>query len=34
MLSTEMLAILGGSAVFPYVAEAIWSWVKDKGEHR
>lgn len=34
MLSTEMLAILGGSAILPYVAEAIWSWVKDKREHR
>ncbi|MBS1142157.1 MAG: hypothetical protein H6R13_3610 [Proteobacteria bacterium] len=34
MLSTEMLVVLGGSAVLPYVAEAIWSWVKDRQEHR
>jgi len=34
MLSTEMLVILGGTAVLPYVAEAIWSWVKDRNEHR
>jgi hypothetical protein len=34
MLSTEMLAILSSGAVLPYVAEAIWSWVKDKHEHQ
>jgi len=34
MLSAEMLTILGGSAVLPYVVEAIWCWIRDKNEHR
>lgn len=34
MLSTKMFAILSASAVFPYLAEAIWSWIKDKYQHR
>lgn len=34
MLSAEMLALLGGTAVLPYVGEAIWSWVKSKRSTR
>lgn len=34
MLSTEMLALLGGGAVLPYLAEALWSWQKRHAQHR
>jgi len=28
MLSPEIYAILGGGAIFPYAAEAIWHWFR------
>lgn len=34
MLSEEMLAWLGAGAVFPYAAEALWSWARTKHKHR
>ncbi|PKO33099.1 MAG: hypothetical protein CVU34_15065 [Betaproteobacteria bacterium HGW-Betaproteobacteria-7] len=34
MLSEEMLAWLGTGAVFPYAAEALWSWARTKRKHR
>ncbi len=34
MLSTEMLTILGGSAVLPYLAEALWHWLQRRKTHR
>ena len=34
MLSAEMLVLLGGSAVLPYVGEALWSWAKAKRSTR
>ena len=34
MLSTEILLILGGGAVLPYAAEALWSWAKERKAHR
>jgi hypothetical protein len=34
MLSEEMLAWLGAGAVFPYAAEALWSWARRKHKHR
>ena len=30
MLSGEILVLLGGGAVLPYVGEALWSWAKAK----
>ena len=34
MLSAEMLVLLGGGAVLPYVAEALWSWHQEKRQHQ
>ena len=33
MLSTEILLILGGGAVLPYAAEALWSWARERRAH-
>lgn len=34
MLSEEMQAWLSAGAVFPYAAEALWSWAKSARKHR
>ncbi len=34
MLSEEMQAWLGAGAVFPYAAEALWTWARTKCKHR
>ncbi len=34
MLSAKILLILGGGAVLPYAAEALWSWAKERKAHR
>lgn len=34
MLSPEMLVIIGGGAVLPYLAEAAWYWLKCRRQHR
>lgn len=34
MLSAEMLALLGGGALLPYVAEALWSLKKARRGHK
>lgn len=33
MPTAEMLVLLGGVAVLPYVAEAVWSSLKDRRKH-
>lgn len=30
MLSTDYLVVLGGVAVLPYVAEAVFSWARKR----
>jgi hypothetical protein len=34
MMTAEMLVILGCGAVLPYVAEAVWSKVKERRTHQ
>lgn len=34
MLSAEMLMLLGSAAILPYLAEAFWSWAKEKRKHQ
>ena len=34
MLSPEMYAIIGGGAVLPYLAEAIWNWIRARRRHQ
>jgi hypothetical protein len=34
MLSPEIYAILGGGAVFPYAAEALWHWLRRGRRHQ
>jgi|APIni6443716594_1056825.scaffolds.fasta_scaffold1050220_2 hypothetical protein len=34
MLSPEIYAILGGGAIFPYAAEAIWHWLRRGRGHQ
>ena len=33
MLSPEMYAVIGGGAVLPYLAEAIWNWMRKRRQH-
>lgn len=34
MLSSDLLVLLGGGAVLPYVAEAVWSWARSRRSRR
>lgn len=34
MLSPEILLILGGGAILPYAAEALWHWARTRKMHR
>jgi len=34
MLSAELLILLGGTAILPYLAEAFWSWAREKYKHQ
>jgi hypothetical protein len=33
MLSPEMYAVIGSGAVLPYLAEAIWNWLRERRRH-
>jgi hypothetical protein len=33
MGSLEILVLVGGSSVFPYIAEAAWDWFSQNRKH-
>ena len=34
MVSGEMLVLIGGTAILPYVAEALYSWAQQRRRRR
>lgn len=34
MMTGEILVLLGGVAVLPYLGEALWSWFRGRRRHR
>lgn len=34
MMTGDLLVLIGGSAVLPYVAEAVWTWARKKRKQR